>query len=236
MAKTLSERLTHIRNAFKEAKQAPLLSTALLVLAFVATLVLEEVWSWGVDRWKPEYLRSESEIAAADLTVRTETIASSVDQIEAILRAMQQGEDIDGDVLERKMTELLDGIDDLTPQLALVSALRTDLLQANIRQKSDDVSSLGYSTASDINLFLNLGVTICPERYTIAVTTPTDDQRIRATFRLSAPDGSTQTSFNTKVGENITLPTDGEVMSVTYSSHNIVNGRAVYGVNFSCPT
>ena len=73
MAKTFNERSAHIRNAFNEAKKAPWLSFALVVLAFVVPLTLEEAWAWGVDRWKPDALRTESEIAAENLTLRTES-------------------------------------------------------------------------------------------------------------------------------------------------------------------
>ena len=235
MAKSFSERTIHLRNAYNEAKQAPFLSSALLVLAFVIPLMLEEVWAFGVDRWKPDYLRSESEIAAENLTLRTKNIASSVGEIEAILEAMRQGDDIDGVALEQKMTELLNGIDNLTPQLAVVSDLRTDLLRASLRQKTEDLSSTGYSAASDIRLFMNQGITICSVRYTIAVSGPDGDTRLNPTFTLSAPDGRIDNASIFKVGRMLTLPSGDGVVSITYNSHEVVNNRAIYGVNFSCP-
>ncbi|WP_150005938.1 hypothetical protein [Iodidimonas muriae] len=214
------------------------MSSVLALSIFMLGMVGEEVWTYQFDKFKPESWKTETEIAADALSVKTNEIAGTISDIEDMIKKISNGDQLSSEELQTKMSELLEGIDGLKPQLDKVENLRRDFFTATAREKYQQIDQLSYSKISDFNLLMNQGATVCKERYSVGLSTTSGTSQTDTTpyITFRSPEGKEVHVVNMRVGDGLRLEDGDRIFSITYNNYELVDDFGVYGINVNCPS
>ena len=232
----VNERLNHIRNAYDDLKKAPVLSLLIGSVAFVAIFLADQIVSLVYDAYKPDMLKSETEILSDNLLAKSAGIEARVNEITDLIQSIQAGDMKDAGVLQAKMNELLEGINGIRPDLSDVASLRRDLFLVAARQKAHDIDVSGMSPNSDVTLKMNDGATICKQRYTLAIGHSGDPRTRNPRVGLTSPTGENVIKSGMGTGQSLMIEDDLGRVSVSFMRHEERGGEALYGFNFTCPS
>ena len=231
----LTTRFTHVGNAINELKKAPFLSAILTTIVFIFGFLAQQIASYFYDAYKPDVLKSEAEHLSETLLEKSVVIETRVEEIVSLMAEIQSGSVEDPRVLQEKMNELLASINGIQPDLSEVARMRSDLFLVSSRQKSRDIEVAGMSPNTDVTLKMNDGATICRMRYSFAVSPNGSSTTIRPWVGLTSPTGESSRS-TLETGRSLTLSDDLGTVVVSYVRHEVIDGEAYYGFNFTCPS
>jgi hypothetical protein len=233
--KGLRARLGHLRRAWGEARQAPVLSGLIAASVFVILILAEQLVTWVYDAYKPDVLADQAEILSAEVARTSDEIETRVTRISAMLEDMQAGGSVDQAALQAEMDRLVQGMDALKPDLARVARMGDTLARASLQAKQQELTATGLSRAADVVLGMRDGATLCPQRYTLAVEEYSGETASEPTVRLSSPTGSGDWDQTMEVGASLLIEDDLGRVTVSYMRHEVVGNDAYYSFNFNCP-
>ena len=234
--KSLNERLAHIGNAFREFKQAPVLAGVIGISGIAGSLLLGEVFSDVYGKVNPLGIENKAEILTQDLIQKSENIEEKVVEISGLLLQMQSGDVEDPEALQEKISELLESINGIRPNLSEVVSLRNDMFLATARQKDYDIDMVNMSPIPDVMIKMNDGVTLCKERYTLATDHSGNSRTNSPRITLTSPTGESSFVNQARVGEPIIVDDDLGRIVVVYQAHEVIANEAFYGFDLNCPT
>jgi hypothetical protein len=234
--KTLNDRLGHIGNAFRELKQAPVLAGIIGISGLAGSLLLGEVFSDVYGKMNPLGIENMAEILTQDLIRKSENIEEKVVEISGLLLQMQSGDVQDPEALQGKISELLESINGIRPNLSEVVSLRNDMFLAAARQKDYDIAMVNMSPIPDVMIKMNDGVTLCKERYTLAIDNSGNPRTTSPRITLTSPTGESFFVNQARVGEPIIVDDNLGRIVVVYQAHEVIANEAFYGFDLNCPT
>ena len=233
--KSLNDRVGHIGNAFRELKQAPVLAVVIAISGFTGTLLLGELFSDVYGQMNPLGIEDRAEMLTEDLMRKSENIEGKVVEITDLLLEMQAGDVQDPELLQAKISELLESIDGIRPDLSEVVSLRSDMFLVTALQKDFDIEMANMSPIADVVIKMNDGVTLCKERYTLATSHNGNPRTIIPGISLVAPTGEREVAPTASNGTMLEIENDLGRIVVAYRSHNIIANEAYYGFDVTCP-
>ncbi|WP_376872348.1 hypothetical protein [Albirhodobacter sp. R86504] len=232
----VKERIQHIKDAANSLKKAPILSLLIAGVMSAVVFLIEQVGSSFYDAYKPDILRSEAEALNDSLLAKSESIDKSVKEITDLIKAIDSGDTMDTALLKGEMEKLLEGINGIKPDLSEVVSMRRDLFLVAARQKTHDISVAGMSPNADAVIRMNDGVTICDERYTVAISNSGNPDTTNPYVGLTSPSGEFSRDVNMRIGDSIQIDDDFGRVTVAYMRSEELSGERLYGFNYTCPS
>lgn len=169
--------------------------------------------------------------AAEEAMALQRNIDAKADSIQTLSQSIQSKlETMDGGTgIAEETAQLLAAINDLRPDIYAAAEMSGRTVTRLMQAKGSDLSSLGFSAASDFDLRTGQGATVCAQGYTFGVSHSHGDVVIG---RLSGEGENQRSSLSP--GESVSLTTgDGGLVAVAYRGLSD-DQNGIFGFDVTC--